>query len=63
MTDTDTVIDFPADPFTRWRRRFPGAPDTDPREGGAGPCAGDGCQTFAWYGYGGLCGWCWEATR
>ncbi len=46
--------------FELWAHRYPDAPDTDPRVGGNGSCQGDECQTFAWYGYGGLCGWCYE---
>ena len=46
------------DVFELWRHRFPDAPDRDPREGGGGLCID--CQTIAWYGYDGLCGWCYE---
>jgi len=44
--------------FARWHRQFPRDDDRDPRE--PRPCYG--CdQTFAWRGYQGLCGWCYEA--
>lgn len=50
------------DVFDLWRRRFPDDDDTqaiDPRVDGDGPCRS--ClQTFAWRGYDGLCGWCFE---
>ena len=55
------LFDFPRrDVFTRWEEAFPAeaATDRDPR--GPYPCQGDGCQTFEWRGYDGLCGWCHE---
>ena len=54
------VVEFPKrDTFTRWAERFPyqNAQDPDPREGPVCMACG---QTFAWYGYEGLCGWCFE---
>lgn len=52
------VIEFPTDVFSRWRARVTDARGTDPRD--AFPCKS--ChQTFAWRGYDGLCGWCFEA--
>lgn len=56
----EKVIKFPEQTvFTRWAKRFPldDIEDWDPREGQ--PCSECG-TTFAWYGYDGLCGWCWE---
>ena len=46
------------DLFGWYNDRYPDRHDTDPREGGGGVC--EGCdRTFAWYGCGGLCGWCY----
>jgi hypothetical protein len=44
--------------FTRWEKQRPheAAVSRDPR--GDACCRVDGCQTFAWRGYDGLCGWC-----
>jgi len=56
-----SLFDFPRrDVFTRWEESVPAeaATDRDPR--GRYPCKGDGCQTFEWRGYAGLCGWCQE---
>ena len=57
---TGQVIEFPADVFSRWRTRIADGGSVDPRADA--PCAGDDCQTFAWRGYDGLCGWCFETT-
>lgn len=57
---TARAVEFPRqDAFTRWAARFPyrSARDSDPRE--TAPCACCG-TTFAWHGYDGLCGWCFE---
>lgn len=54
------VLAFPHDVFARWRVRHPeeARRDDDPRS--HEPCNGRDCQTFAWRGYEGLCGWCFE---
>ncbi len=56
------IIEFPHPMLTgrliqQWRLSFPDAPENDPRVGGDGVCRKCG-ETFAWYGYEGLCGWC-----
>jgi hypothetical protein len=56
------VLAFPGDVFSRWRRRFPDLNATDPDPRDERPCVGVDCQTFAWRGYDGLCGWCHEAA-
>jgi hypothetical protein len=50
------------DVFLRWERRHPEAArnDVDPRS--LAPCAVCG-RTFAWRGYGSLCGWCYEEAE
>lgn len=46
------------DSLAVWAIRTGNSSDEDPRT--SVPCRGDGCQTFAWRGYGGFCGWCEE---
>jgi len=55
------LFDFPRrDVFTRWEELFPAEASTDRDPRGRYLCRGDGCQTFEWRGYAGLCGWCRE---
>jgi hypothetical protein len=58
-----SLIQFPTHPLERWRirHRVEAARDPDPRELRA--CSGHDCQTFAWRGYDGLCGWCYEEEQ
>lgn len=51
-------MSYPDNVFERWKLRCPeeAAADPDPRS--LVPCRGSECQTFAWRGYDGLCGWC-----
>jgi hypothetical protein len=55
---SDNVAPFPQPIYRRWKAAFPDA-GKDPQAEGGGPCRECG-QTFAWYGYGGLCAWCLE---
>jgi len=54
-------MDEHKDVFDRWERRFPeaAARNRDPRGRSGGICRECG-TTFAWFGYDGLCGWCYE---
>jgi hypothetical protein len=59
------VVQFPdRNPHGRWARRFPERAGTDPREDyECWSCGATFIDTPAWYGYDGLCGWCWDATE
>ncbi len=62
MPTAEELMALAAQLFARWENRFPAraALDRDPRDGG--PCCECG-TTFAWHGYEGRCGWCYEATQ
>lgn len=58
MTITDHHPTEQPSPFDLWEMRFPDEADAYPDPRALGACqAAEGCNTMAWRGYDGLCGW------